>query len=156
MTIKIKFSQNDLKRRAAKLLELDPREIWSVCPTEGGTKFFVEYLKCGWGGKSTTITFSIWQIVDVIPLADISGSVENFWEKGYETVLFILGLKEMPKSEDEIKRAYRKLAKTHHPDMGGDVNNFRQIHYAYESLVNALPELRCKVETYDPMPDFED
>ena len=37
-------------------------------------------------------------------------------------------------SQDEIKRAYRTLARTHHPDRGGDANMFQQIHAAHEIL----------------------
>ncbi len=34
-----------------------------------------------------------------------------------------------------IKRAYRRLAKTHHPDLGGDVEAFRRLDAAYRSLL---------------------
>ena len=37
-------------------------------------------------------------------------------------------------SEDEIKKAYRKLAMTHHPDRGGDQAKFQQIQEAYATL----------------------
>ena len=35
---------------------------------------------------------------------------------------------------EEIKRAYKRLAREHHPDKGGDSNEFIKIHDAYESL----------------------
>ena len=35
---------------------------------------------------------------------------------------------------DEIKKAYRKLAKTNHPDVGGDAEAFKEIAEAYEVL----------------------
>ena len=35
---------------------------------------------------------------------------------------------------DEIKKAYRKLAMTHHPDKGGDAEQFKEIVEAYEVL----------------------
>lgn len=35
---------------------------------------------------------------------------------------------------DEIKKAYRKLANQHHPDKGGDTNQFQKIQAAYETI----------------------
>lgn len=37
-------------------------------------------------------------------------------------------------TDEEIKTAYRKLAKRHHPDKGGDKNKFQEIQKAYETL----------------------
>jgi len=37
-------------------------------------------------------------------------------------------------SEDEIKKAYRKKAMKHHPDKGGDPNEFKRIQNAYDRL----------------------
>ena len=36
--------------------------------------------------------------------------------------------------EKTIKKAYRKLAKKYHPDMGGDTETFQQIMEYYEML----------------------
>ncbi len=37
-------------------------------------------------------------------------------------------------SADDIKKAFRKLARTHHPDAGGDEAKFKEINEAYEVL----------------------
>jgi len=38
--------------------------------------------------------------------------------------------------QEEIKRAYKKMAVKHHPDKGGDVETFKEISLAYETLSN--------------------
>lgn len=56
----------------------------------------------------------------------------------YET----LGLK-ISATEEEVKKAYRKLAMVHHPDKGGDVDKFKEITTAYENITNNnFPENR--------------
>ena len=47
-------------------------------------------------------------------------------------------------SDQEIKKAYRKLALKHHPDKGGDPEKFKALSEAYECL--SCPEQR---EIYD-------
>lgn len=40
-------------------------------------------------------------------------------------------------TQEEIKKAYRELAATHHPDHGGDTNTFQAINAAYDVLGDA-------------------
>jgi hypothetical protein len=41
----------------------------------------------------------------------------------------------LPSSDGQVKRAYRRLAREHHPDRGGDVRVFHQLQAAFERLV---------------------
>lgn len=54
-------------------------------------------------------------------------------------------------SKEEIKRAYKRLARLHHPDKGGDAEVFDRITKAYKSMYSDLCTM-CNgtgvVETY--------
>ena len=49
---------------------------------------------------------------------------------------------------DEIKKAYRKLASKHHPDKGGDPEQFKKIQEAYETLSD--PQKKHEYDNPDP------
>ncbi len=51
-------------------------------------------------------------------------------------------------TQDEIKRAYRQLAKQHHPDSGGDPEQFKKINHAYSIVGDER-----KRQEYDYAPD---
>lgn len=55
-------------------------------------------------------------------------------------------------SADEIKSAFRKLAKQHHPDLGGDQAKFQQINEAYETLSD--PQKRAAYDNPRPQHGF--
>ena len=54
-------------------------------------------------------------------------------------------------SGDEIKKAYRDLARQHHPDKGGDPEKFKGVQEAYETLSD--PQKRAAYDT-PPMPQM--
>ena len=60
---------------------------------------------------------------------------------------------ELPKNctSEEIKQKYRILAQIHHPDKGGDVEKFKRIKSAYETLSDPV-----KREHYDSTGDHYD
>jgi len=72
----------------------------------------------------------------------------------------VLGL-EKDASEQDIKKAFKKLAMKHHPDRGGDGEIFKQINEAYAVLSD--PEKRANYDRFGTvdmsdmqMPNFDD
>lgn len=57
----------------------------------------------------------------------------------------ILGVKK-DASADEVKKAFRRLARKHHPDAGGDEDRFKEINEAYEVLSDS--EKRAQYDQY--------
>eukprot|EP00980_Cylindrotheca_fusiformis_P003403 scaffold758_cov104-Cylindrotheca_fusiformis.AAC.2 len=55
-------------------------------------------------------------------------------QKSNESPYEILGL-QPPVSFAEVKKAYRKLARLHHPDKGGSAESFERISRAYQALI---------------------
>jgi len=51
-------------------------------------------------------------------------------------------------SQDDIKRAYRKLASQHHPDKGGDTKKFQELQTAYDTLSD--PNKRSQYDNPQP------
>ncbi len=60
----------------------------------------------------------------------------------------VLGV-EKSATPEQIKKAYRKLAKAHHPDRGGDEERFKEIGRAHEVLSDA--EKRALFDRFGPM-----
>jgi DnaJ-class molecular chaperone len=56
-------------------------------------------------------------------------------------------------TQDEIKKAYRRLASKHHPDKGGDPEQFRAVQEAYEVLGD--PEARGQYDNPAPHSIFD-
>lgn len=51
-------------------------------------------------------------------------------------------------SQEDIKRAYRKLAGKHHPDRGGDAEEFKRVQEAYDTIGD--PERRAAYDNPQP------
>jgi curved DNA-binding protein len=49
-------------------------------------------------------------------------------------------------TQEEIKRAYRKLAMQHHPDKGGNTNKFQEIQQAYDIIGNEQTRQQYDIE----------
>jgi hypothetical protein len=69
-----------------------------------------------------------------------------------ETLYQILGVSEKADAK-EIKKAYRALAKIHHPDKGGDEEEFKAITEAFEILSD--PDKRKRYDRGEDMADYQ-
>jgi molecular chaperone DnaJ len=49
-------------------------------------------------------------------------------------------------SADDVKKAYRRAAREHHPDAGGDEEAFKQVTHAYQVLVD--PDKRARYDRF--------
>lgn len=52
-------------------------------------------------------------------------------------------------TEDEIKKAHKALVKQHHPDLGGNPENFRKIQESYEVLIKQLIQTTNLLRNFD-------
>jgi molecular chaperone DnaJ len=66
-----------------------------------------------------------------------------------ESYYDILGVKETS-TQDEIKKAYRKLAKENHPDSGGNEENFKKISQAYDTLSDDKKKMEYDHQKQNP------
>ena len=69
----------------------------------------------------------------------VDGLLTSFWEQFLSSdqrkeALKTLGLSD-PVEDHEIKTSYHRLAKTHHPDKGGDSEKIQVINKAYAALI---------------------
>jgi molecular chaperone DnaJ len=65
----------------------------------------------------------------------------------------ILGVQEQA-TQEEIKKAYRKLAVEHHPDKGGDENRFKEIANAYGVLGDEVKRKQYDQQKNNPFAGF--
>jgi molecular chaperone DnaJ len=64
----------------------------------------------------------------------------------------VLGVTEEA-TQDEIKKAYRKLAKENHPDAGGDEDTFKQISVAYDTIGDEGKRRQYDLQRKNPFGD---
>lgn len=58
-------------------------------------------------------------------------------------------------SQEEIKSAYKSLAKKHHPDRGGDAKKFAEIQEAYDMLSGKRPSEQYQQQTHEGFGNFD-
>ena len=80
-----------------------------------------------------------WENFEEMDEAGVESLLEQFWQRYLvdgrrEPALRTLGLS-ADFSQMELKRRYRQLATEHHPDKGGDPEQFISIRQAYEVLI---------------------
>jgi molecular chaperone DnaJ len=57
-------------------------------------------------------------------------------------------------TQDEIKKAFRTLSKTHHPDKGGNENTFKEMSEAYDTLSDEKKRQKYDMGGKNPFGDF--
>lgn len=57
------------------------------------------------------------------------------------------------KTVDELKKEYHRLARLHHPDVGGSTADMQEINSEYDRLIKILPKRAASGETYQPRED---
>lgn len=67
----------------------------------------------------------------------------------------ILGIKS-PANADEIKKAYRKMAMKHHPDKGGNEEEFKRLNTAYTLLTTGKGTTSRASGKYNMTPEMEE
>jgi hypothetical protein len=141
MSIKIKFSQSDLRRRAASVLNVPVKNILNVCSTGGGKKYYVLFRsELNYEVKTKACELTIWQIVDAMPLEErnVGGNTLHFCPEIVSDLLR-LGLDCFPDKET-LKLAYKRLSKELHPDMGGDAGEFIAMQSSFNQILNRLAD----------------
>ena len=109
-------------------------------------KIFMTHLESGSGSTHPTISESTklrlyylnWSNLEETTEEDVIKLHQSFWERfhhdeGRGDALITLGLDEGASSQT-INSRYKKLAAEHHPDRGGDSEQFIEIRKAYELL----------------------
>lgn len=54
---------------------------------------------------------------------------------------------------DDLKKMYRDLARKHHPDVGGRLEDMQEINAEYDELIKELPKRAADGKTYQPRDD---
>lgn len=131
MSIRIKFSQSELRDRAATILGVKRWDILNVAPTCGGKKYFALLAK---DRGQECVTFTVWQLVDALPLksCNVSSALLLTPVELLEAMSF-MGLSLIPDIE-MLKKTYRKISKKCHPDVGGNADDFRKLFDCYQKI----------------------
>jgi DnaJ-domain-containing protein 1 len=77
--------------------------------------------------------------LETVQRHEVQNMISSFWQQlqqqeGRDNALAELGLVD-PVGQEEIKKQYRKQAKDHHPDRGGDPDRFLRLAAAVEILL---------------------
>lgn len=124
--------QDDWWRSGRYLLDIGPLNIAIRPIGDGDSRQLSEH-------SSLRDYYLNWSNLDRETTASVQDMLDGFWKRllGEEqrpAALAELGLAD-DADTNAIRSRYRKLASAHHPDKGGDPDDFRRIREAYEQLM---------------------
>lgn len=124
--------QDDWWRSGRYLLDIGPLNIAIRPIGDGDSRQLSEH-------SSLRDYYLNWSNLDRETTASVQDMLDGFWKRllGEEqrpAALAELGLAD-DADTNAIRSRYRKLASEHHPDKGGDPDDFRRIREAYEQLM---------------------
>lgn len=143
--LKLNIPYSELRKRAQKLIG-NKGVVTGVAATMGGKVYLVSFVgptRYSFQHQDQGEKFTVWEIIDA---QDFYGDPKRPLFVGQvialEAELEALGLIEMPETLRELKIAYRKAAKQHHPDTGGNIEMFRFVEGAYRRLLLHFEDLQ--------------
>lgn len=143
--IKLDIPYSELRNRAQKLIG-NKGVVTGVAPTMGGKVYLVSFVgasRYSFQEQNQGEKFTVWEIIDAQNFYSVDQNKSTHAQPLYlEQELEALNLDAVPKTQRELKVAYRRAVKQHHPDAGGSVEMFRFIEGAYRRLMLRFEDLK--------------
>lgn len=120
------------RHRASMAPEQRRVTVWFVLPGRGRLE-----VSCDQWNTPTENLRACWYAIDSVRLNELRGvgaiAASAYLQIAATDPYAVLGL-DAGASEAAVEAAFKRLAKEHHPDTGGDADEFKRVTAAYEAL----------------------